>query len=186
MHFYPYSGHSNSQIMFAIRNTVNNIVSLQAEFDGTTGQVRINHWENSAWVYIFSTASTLTLGNISSGFESFLIYHPDIFLDTWNLVIFEIVQAQPASLGTGHCSVRIWINGAVSSTGTFGDFSSGITLFADINNAAIDICSTRNNGLSTRNSAKDGNYDVLNFLWYKGTETLFANSSGKKNSELLG
>ena len=172
--------------MFAIRNTVNNIVSLQAEFDGTTGQVRINHWENSAWVYIFSTASTLTLGNISSGFESFLIYHPDIFLDTWNLVIFEIVQAQPASLGTGHCSVRIWINGAVSSTGTFGDFSSGITLFADINNAAIDICSTRNNGLSTRNSAKDGNYDVLNFLWYKGTETLFANSSGKKNSELLG
>ena len=102
-------------------------------------------------------------------------------LDAWNLVIFEIVQAQPASFGTGYCSVRIWINGVVSTTGYFGDFSSGITLFADINNAAIDICSTRNSGLSTRNSAKDGYYDVLNFLWYKGAETLFVNALGTKN-----
>ena len=171
--------------MFAIRNTANNIVSLQAEFDGTTRKIKINHWENSAWSLVFTTTSSLTLGNISSGFESFLIFHPEIFLDTWNLVIFEIVQAQPASLGTGHCSVRIWINGAVSSTGNFGDFSAGIALFADINNAAIDICSTRNNGLSTRNSAKDGNYDVLNFLWYKGTETLFVNALGTKNSGLF-
>ena len=76
--------------------------------------------------------------------------------------------------------VRVWINDFASSTGNFGDFSAGNNLFADINNAAVDICSTRENGLSTRNSAKDGNYDVLNFLWYKGAEILYVNSSGKK------
>ena len=55
--------------MFAIRNTANNVVSLQAEFDGTTRKIQINHWENSAWVSVFSTPSTLTLGK-SSSFES--------------------------------------------------------------------------------------------------------------------
>ena len=76
--------------------------------------------------------------------------------------------------------MRVWVNDFASSTGNFGDFSAGNNLFADINNAAVDICSTRENGLSTRNSAKDGNYDVLNFLWYKGAEILYVNSSGKK------
>jgi hypothetical protein len=63
MNFYPYSGYTNSQIMFAVRDTSNNVVSLQAEFDGSTRTIKINHLENSAFVYVYSTVATLNFGN---------------------------------------------------------------------------------------------------------------------------
>ncbi len=51
-------------------------------------------------------------------------------------------------------------------------------LLQDTTDMTIDICTTMVSGGSTLNSNLDGNYDMMNFVWYDGDESLFQNVSG--------
>ena len=93
-------------------------------------------------------------------------------------MIVEVVQAQPAEFAVGYCSGRIWINGTGMSRTYFSDFGSGKYLFKDMNNVEIMICARREvNALDI--AAFFGKYDVMNVMWFKGSEGVYASTDGK-------
>ena len=56
----------------------------------------------------------------------------------------------------------------------FGDFTTG-HLFSDMNTNQIQLCSTTSSG--TDSIENEGNYDMLNFIWFKGSEGLYVPTS---------
>ena len=96
-------------------------------------------------------------------------------IDAWNRVIVEIVQAQPYAFTTGYYSARIWVNGVGTTRVYFGDF--GTHLFYDMNTDQIHLCSTTTPGTSSIST--EGKYDMLNLIWYKGSEGLYVPTGGK-------
>ena len=88
--------------------------------------------------------------------------------DYWNRVVVLMGTAKRIAFGDEFYQGRIVINQTGPPSWTyFGDFSTN-PLFQETNNAAIDICSTRVSGSSTRDSSLDGNYDMMNFIWFRG------------------
>ena len=59
----------------------------------------------------------------------------------------------------------------------FADFGSGKYLVSDMDNVEITLCSRRVEG--TSNIIFYGNYDVMNFMWFKGSEGLYVPTGGK-------
>ena len=90
-------------------------------------------------------------------------------------MIVEIVQAQPFAFTTGYYSGRIWINGVSMNRVYFGDFSG--PLFYVPNTDQLHLCSTTVSGTNLIDNA--GNYDMLNFIWFKGSEGLYVPTGGK-------
>ncbi len=97
--------------------------------------------------------------------------------DQRNRVVVELQVSNPGALSNGFYSGRIFVNQSIPSRTYFGNYPEHV-LFGDANNKTIDICSTMISGSSTLNSSIDGNYDMINFAWYDGDESLFQNSSG--------
>mgnify|MGYP000902680600 CR=1 FL=1 len=69
----------------------------------------------------------------------------------------------------------------------FADSEAAINntkLFLGVNTMVLDFCSQMQNGITpaTRETTKDGNYDILNLMWFTGPGSLFQNQSGKKIS----
>ena len=95
-------------------------------------------------------------------------------------MIVEVVQAQPSEFAVGYCSGRIWINGVDMSRTYFSDFSSGKYLFSDMNNVELMLCSRRVEWSNTLYGR--GNYDLMNFMWFKGSEGLYVPTGGKQCS----
>ena len=60
----------------------------------------------------------------------------------------------------------------------FADFGSGEYLSNDMGNVEIMLCSRRVGGTSSIILAEEGNYDVLNFMWFKGSEGLYVPTGG--------
>ena len=89
---------------------------------------------------------------------------------------FEIVQAQPSEFGVGYYSGRIWINGTGMNREYFGDFNPGNVLLRDTAHLEVMLCSRTDDGSTLRFS---GDYDVMNFMWFKGSEGLFVPTDGK-------
>jgi hypothetical protein len=101
-----------------------------------------------------------------------------LIVDQWNRVVVELQLSNPDSFGSAFYSGRIFVNRTSIPPRTyFGNFQTAL-LLQDTNELTVDICSTMVSGSSTRNSSIDGNYDMMNFMWYKGDESLFQNSSG--------
>ena len=96
-------------------------------------------------------------------------------IDAWNRVIVEIVQAQPFAFITGYYSGRIWINGTGMSRAYFGDFTG--PLFYVSNTDQLHLCSTTAPG--TDSIEDEGKYDMLNFIWFQGSEGLYEPTGGK-------
>jgi len=100
--------------------------------------------------------------------------------------VVEIVQAQPQEFGVGFSSARIWVNQTVTPRVYFGDFSTGDTTIADGNNAALEICGVFDSTSSNMvNPNLSGYFDVLNFLWFQGSESLFQDTSGSYHYNYL-
>ena len=59
----------------------------------------------------------------------------------------------------------------------FADFGSGEYLFNDVGNVEIMFCSRRVEG--TSDLLFYGNYDLMNFIWFKGSEGLYVPDSSK-------
>jgi hypothetical protein len=98
-------------------------------------------------------------------------------IDHWNRVVVELQLSNPNSFGGAFYSGRIFVNHtSIPSRTYFG--SSAAPLLDDHTELTVDICSTMISGSSTRNSSVDGNYDMMNFMWYKGDGSLYQNSSG--------
>ena len=99
-------------------------------------------------------------------------------IGSWNRIILEIVQAQPQGLGVGFSSARVWVNQIVTPRVFFGNFSTGDTTIADENSAALEFCglfnSTNPNLVS---STLTGHFDVLNFVWFQGSSSLFPSTT---------
>ena len=57
-------------------------------------------------------------------------------------------------------------------------------LFIGVNNMVLDFCSQIKDSITptTRETAKDGNFDILNFLWFAGPGGVYDNSTGKSKS----
>ena len=98
-------------------------------------------------------------------------------------MIIEVVQAQPSEFEVGYCSVRIWINGVPSPRAYFADFATGLYLFHDRDNVEINLCARRRPGQT--NPVYTGNYDLMNFIWFKGSEGLYVPNPSKKWSSRL-
>ena len=96
-------------------------------------------------------------------------------IDAWNRVIVEIVPAQPYAFTSGYYSARIWINGAVTNRVYFGNF--GTHLFYVPTTDQIHLCSTTVPGSDS--IMYEGNYDMMNFIWFKGSEGLYVPTGGK-------
>ncbi len=86
-------------------------------------------------------------------------------------------RSNPNSFGDGFFSGRIFVNQAIPSRTYFGEIGVN-PLLEDTIDMTIDICTTMVSGSSNLNSSLDGNYDMMNFVWYDGDESLFQNSSG--------
>ena len=91
-------------------------------------------------------------------------------------MIVEIVQAHPYAFTTGYYSGRIWVNGTGMNRAYFGDFTTG-HLFYDMNTDQLQLCSQTLSG--TNNITAEGNYDMMNFIWFKGSEGLYVPIGGK-------
>ncbi len=101
-----------------------------------------------------------------------------MIVDQWNRVVVELQLSNPDSFGSAFYSGRIFVNrNSIPSRTYFGDYPTRL-LIEYTNELTVDIWSTMISGSSTRNSSIDGNYDMMNFMWYKGDESLFQNSSG--------
>ena len=87
--------------------------------------------------------------------------------------MFEVVQAQPSEFEVGYSSARVWINGVVSTKFYFDDYASSDYLFSDINDVEIMLCSRTNSGHDVNSLVNFGNYDMMNFIWFRGAEGLY-------------
>ena len=92
--------------------------------------------------------------------------------------MFEAVQAQPTEFAAGYSAVRVWINGVVMTTKTYfgnnapGSYPAGDYLFNNLNNVEIQFCSRR--GPDSTALVLAANFDLLNIVWFRGAEGLFA------------
>lgn len=90
-------------------------------------------------------------------------------IGVWSRVIIELVPAQPPEFEAGYFSSRIWINGVLSSQTYFPEFQ-----VKDIDDVEINLCARRTQVLQT-----PGIYDLMNFIWFKGSERLYAPDPSK-------
>ena len=92
--------------------------------------------------------------------------------------MFEIIQAQPQETGSGCSALSIWTV-QINMTVLFGNFSLGDLTIADGNNGAIDICGYYDeNSANLVDTGYSGNFDILNFIWIAGAQSLFQSESG--------
>ena len=89
-------------------------------------------------------------------------------------MIFEIAQVQPQEFGLGFAYARVWVNQTSTPKVFFGDFAAGDTTIADGNNAALEICGV----FDSASSSLTGYFDVLNFIWFQGSQGLFISTTG--------
>ena len=107
-------------------------------------------------------------------------------LEAWNRLIIEYTQAAPLSFAGSYYSLRIFIGSSYTSRIYFTD-SAGTNpspeLFFGVNNMVLDICSRVIDGTTptTRETTKDGNFDILNFLWFAGPNGVYQNTTGINN-----
>ena len=88
----------------------------------------------------------------------------------------EIVQAQPYYEFTpDYYSARAWVNGVGMNRVYFGNFDRH--LFYYRNTDQIHLCSTTD--ASGSGIVIEGKYDMLNFIWFKGSEGLYEPTGGK-------
>lgn len=103
-------------------------------------------------------------------------------IDQWNRVVVELQRAKSKSDEPENTFYfgRVFINQQIPTQIAFGDTTTS-PLFQDKGSGTIDICSTKESGTSIRNSSVDGNYDMMNLLWFQGEERAFQNPSGNRN-----
>ena len=98
-------------------------------------------------------------------------------LESWHRLVIEVVQAQPIEYGVGFSSMRVWVDNTATPRVYFGNFSIGNTA-ADGSDAFFDLCGCYNPGSDVVDPTLSGAFDVMNFLWFEGAESLFQDSSG--------
>ena len=164
---------SQKHTLFSFRNKGNLAMGFTLEI---FYDYSVQLWQDTgggSWENPITTTTTLTPSK--SNFVCLIAdFHDKI--DAWNRVIMEIVQAHPYAFTTGYYSGRIWINGVDMNRVYFGDFTTG-HLFSDMNTGQITLCSTTSDG--TNSMGTGGNYDLLNFMWFKGSEGLYVPTGGK-------
>jgi len=94
-------------------------------------------------------------------------------------VVVEVVHAQPTDLPGAFSSWRMWVNGVGINRYYFGNASTGNNLFVYPNNPTLDICVRYYDGDGTRlETLYSAQVDMMNLLWYIGTETAWNDLSG--------
>ena len=173
---YPYTGGTYPQTIFSIRNNGNQAVSFTVQISNTF-TIRVAHYVTAIndWQIIFSGGDALTPSKQIILSLYFKLLSKNI--DAWNRVIVEMVQAQPSEFGVGYCSCRIWINGVSSARSYFADFGTGHYLFHDRDNVEVNFCARRIQGGST--PLYTGSNDLMNFIWFKGSEGLYVPAPSK-------
>ena len=104
-------------------------------------------------------------------------------LGEWNRLIIEYTQAQPLNSAGAYYSLRIFVGSSSTSRIYFADSAgtaSPPALFFGVTNMVLDFCSKVIDGTTptTREINKDGNFDILNFLWFSGPSGVYQNTTG--------
>ena len=103
-------------------------------------------------------------------------------LEAWNRLIIEYTQAQPLSTNGAYYSLQIFVDTNPSSSRIYFWDSAGTAsppaLFFGVNNMVLDFCSQVIDGIkpTTRETAKDGSFDILNFVWFAGPGGVYQNT----------
>lgn len=104
-------------------------------------------------------------------------------------MIIEYTQAQPLDLSGSYYTLKIFV-GSASFRYYFAD-SAGTTstpaLFFDVSNMALDFCSQVIDGTipTTRQTTKDGYFDIMNFVWFAGPGVVYQNSTGNQTTKIV-
>ena len=173
------SGGTYPQTIFSFRSsaTLDGLLTIELSSDLKVSIFRFA----SYWFKKVTSADALTLSNIL--FIHKITWHDARkLIDAWNRVIIEIVQAQPSEFGVGYCSGRIWINGVGMTRTYFSDFSLGEYLFSGIDNVEFMLCARRVSG--SFSTIYYGNHDLMNFIWFQGSEGLYVPDPSKWSSSL--
>lgn len=168
------------QTIFAIRGSSTNYIFLTAQYDSALNYIRVLVQEQTNyWANVLTTTTIIQ----KSQFHTFAILSRlinSLFVDTWIRLIFELVQAQPIEFATGFYSARIWVGSSVTARAYFGGFTSSYKMDLSQEKLIIDLCSTKISGTAVRDTVTEGYYDVRNFRWFYGAESLFAPTSGMR------
>ena len=71
------------------------------------------------------------------------------------------------------------MNGVSTTRTLFCDFENNKFLFADMSNAQLELCSKKVLGSATYlDTTRTAKLDIVGFMWFKGAEYLFTDSSG--------
>ena len=103
------------------------------------------------------------------------------YSDTWNRLIIECTQAQRTTLEGAYYSLRIFVGTNEMTRTYFADPGTPLNgvLFWGVSSMVIDLCSQMVSGTTTRETTKDGNYDILNFLVFSGAGGVYQNTASK-------
>ena len=104
-------------------------------------------------------------------------------LEGWNRLIIEYTQAQPLNSAGAYYSLRIFVGSSSTSRVYFADLAGTASpppLFFGVTNMVLDFCSKFMDSITpkTRETNKDGNFDIVNFLWFAGPSGVYQNTTG--------
>lgn len=184
MDIQPYSGGPSTQTLFSIRDSSTNAVSFVAELSDSTGKITFFRKDSSGVLTAVATPSLSLIKSIllSSLYQANTLHFHE--KDTWNRLIIEYTQAQPLSLIGSYYFLRVVLGSSSSSQLYFAD-SSGTSstpaLFFGVSSKVLDFCSQVVSGTTPtiRQTTKDGNFDILNFLWLSGPRRVYQNTACK-------
>lgn len=94
-------------------------------------------------------------------------------------MVVEALQIQPTDIPGGFSSLRIWINGVGMNRTFFGNVTAGQPLFLYPSEPTFDMCMRYNDNTTDFITKYSGQFDMMNFLWYRGTEGAWNDPSGK-------
>ena len=101
----------------------------------------------------------------------------------WNRLIIEYTQAQPLNFNGAYYSLKVFIGSSNTSRIYFEDSAGTASppgLFFGVSDMVLDFCSQVEDGVTPtiRQATKDGNFDILNFLWFAGPGVVYQNTAG--------
>ena len=71
------------------------------------------------------------------------------------------------------------MNGVSTTRTLFCDFENNKFLFTDMSNAQLELCSKKVLDSATYlDTTRTAKLDIVDFMWFKGAEYLFTDSSG--------
>ena len=94
-------------------------------------------------------------------------------MNVWSRVIIDITPIQPQPLGDAPYSLNIYVDGITSTSPVYFGNSVNDPFISPDQSISLDICSVHGSWPDLANPY----FELLNFVWFDGTEILYATAS---------